>query len=166
MIILYRVLTLDLFNYVDIMKKDCYKRIDSLRRINDEDFECHPNFENVDVEDASKAKDSLLSIVYALDERMQVPSGDLHYLVSDKANPQVKQFILDNLMMDVSSAKNISAPADLDDSVVLELSRRDGESIEEYASRLNTSIDRDKWLMSEYKKNVQSRSEQSPVSSE
>lgn len=150
------------------MRKDAYKRIDALSNFSDELVEkLSAPIESENVEESSfKPADSLLSLVYKRDERTGLPTGDLSYLVSDKANPEVKQFILDNLMQDVSSAKNISAPAGLSDGDVLALSRNVGESVADYATRLNQSIDRDKWILDNYKKNVQSKSSKSPVPSE
>lgn len=105
----------------------------------------------VDVE-ASKPKDSLLSLIYAPDPRTGLPTGDLVYLVSDKANPQVKQFILDNLMMDVSSAVAPKVPAELSDDDAFALSRQPNEDVQAYVERLNSSVERDKWIMDQYKK--------------
>lgn len=79
--------------------------------------------------------DSLLSIIYAKDE-CRLPSGDLQYFVNPKANSEVKKFILDNLMMDISSA---AAPknADIDSDTAFALMRKDGESVESYIARVN-----------------------------
>ena len=150
------------------MRKDAYKRIDALSNFNDELIEkLSAPIEDEKVEESSlKPADSLLQLVYKRDERTGLPTGDLNYLVSDKANPEVKQFILDNLMQDVSSAKNVSAPAGLSADDVLALSRNAGESVADYAARLNQFIDKDKWILDTYKKNVQSKPEQSPVPSE
>lgn len=147
------------------MKKDCYQLYDYARRILPEDGKelC----EVVDVsEDSNSPADSLLRLVYKPDERTGLPTGDLHYLVSDKANPQVKQFILDNLLMDVSSAQNVSAKYNLSDDDILALSRNKGESASEYADRLNQSIARDKWMIEQAKKNVSPKSEDPAVSTE
>lgn len=150
------------------MRKDAYKRIDALSTFTDElILTLSAPVVNEMVEESSlKPADSLLSLVYRRDERTGLPTGDLSYLVSDKANPEVKQFILDNLMQDVSAAKNVSAPAGLSADDVLALSRNSGESIADYAARLNQSIDRDKWILSKYKQNVQSKSTNSTVSAE
>lgn len=150
------------------MRKDAYKRIDALSTFNDELIEVlSAPIEDEKVEESSlKPADSLLSLVYKRDERTGLPTGDLSYLVSDKANPEVKQFILDNLMQDVSAAKNVSAPAGLSADDVLALSRNSGESIADYVARLNQSIDRDKWILSKYKENVQSKSTKPTVPAE
>lgn len=120
------------------------------------------------VEKATNAQDSLLELVYQIDERTGLPTGDLQYLVSDKANPQVKEFILANLMQDVSAAKNVAATYKMSDDDILALSMNKGESVEDYVARLNSSIERDVWMINEFNKpvDVPSRSEEPPVSSE
>lgn len=151
------------------MRRDCYVLYDFARRLTDKDGE-EKREKDSDVDLQLDPMDSLLSIVYAVDERTQLPTGDLQYLVSDKANPQVKQFILDNLMQDVSAAQNVSANYNLADDDILALSRNQGESVQEYADRLNASIQKDKWMIeqavAQSKKNVSSGSAETPVSSE
>lgn len=147
------------------MKKDSYKRIDAFRRIEDSDF-VEKQLDFNDVEESKSPSDSLLKLVYERDERTGLPMGDLQYLVSDKANPQVKEFILQNLMQDVSSAKNVVAKFDLSDDDILALSRNPNESVQDYAARLNSSIERDRWILNQYKTDVQSKSESSSVSVE
>lgn len=151
------------------MKRDCYVLYDYARRLTDIDG-VEKREKDLDVEPQPDPKDSFLSIVYAVDERTQLPTGDLQYLVSDKANPQVKQFILDNLMQDVSAAQNVSAKYNLSDDDILALSRNLGESIQDYADRLNASIDKDRWMIeqivSQDKKDVSSEPKETPVSSE
>lgn len=151
------------------MKRDCYVLYDYARRLTDKDGE--EKREKVpDVDPQLDPKDSLLALVYAVDERTQLPTGDLQYLVSDKANPQVKQFILDNLMQDVSGAQNVSAKYNLSDDDILALSRNQGESVQEYAERLNASIVKDRWMIeqaaAQVKRNVSSGSSETPVSTE
>lgn len=95
---------------------------------------------------------SLLRLIYSVDERTKVPTGDLTYYVSDKANPEIKQYILNNLMMDTSSAVKPAYPAGIPDDVALSFERMDGESLADYAQRMNTEVDRFKWLADEYKR--------------
>lgn len=150
--------------------KRTFDGYDYLRRLKDCDMSILTKNELLLDSDEKQmnCNDSLLSIVYAPDERTGLPTGDLTYFVSDKANPQIKQFILDNLMQDVSSAKNVSAPADLDDDTILALSRGHNEDVQSYMERLNSSIERDKWMIDEYKKqlDVSAKSQSSAVSDE
>ena len=129
------------------MKKDCYKLYDYSRNVKAADFDKVCPKDDKEVERSLSPQDSLLSIVYAKDEETGLPKGDLQYLVSDKANPEVKQFVLDNLMKDVSSAQNVAAKYNLSDDDILALSRNPNESIQDYANRLNTSIMRDKYII-------------------
>lgn len=90
--------------------------------------------------------DTLLSIVYAPDERTGLPTGDITYYVSDKASEDVKNFILKNLMNDVSAAKNIGNNLGLSDDALLELSKGSRESMDEYILRLGKQIDDFKFI--------------------
>ena len=127
------------------MRRDCSKYFDFAKRFGTVILPENTKVVCEDIPDADKTSstDSLLKLVYAKDSRTNLPSGDLQYLVSDKANPQVKQFILDNLMMDVSSAK---APtnSELSDDDLLLFSRQKDESLEQYMNRLNSSVDQAK----------------------
>ena len=118
-------------------------------------------FEDELVEDSKKPVDSLLELVYSKDERTGLPTGDLGYLVNDKANPQVKQFILDNLMRDVSAAANPSVPDGMSDELAFSLMREKDESYSDYIDRLNRTIEQDKWIMKEYAKQKQDVSSKS-----
>lgn len=114
--------------------------MDYARRLSSTEFVPVKEKESVLVE-SKKADDSILSIIYGLDPVSQLPTGDLQYYVSDKANPEIKQFILDNLMRDVSSAANPPSKINgVTDDMVLEMMRRDGESSQQYMSRLNESV--------------------------
>lgn len=81
--------------------------------------------------------DSFLRLVYARNPRTKLPDGDLTYMVSDKANPEVKQWILDNLMMDTSKAATPSLTKGIDDDSILQLVRQPYEDRESYANRVN-----------------------------
>lgn len=123
-----------------------------------------PVEDSPEVSESNSPSDSLLRVIYAPDERTGLPTGDLQYFVSDKANPQIKQFILDNLMKDVSVAKN-PMNADMSDDDMLLFARKPNESIDSYAQRLNNEIERAKWI-NEQVKNVQSKPAVTSVPSE
>lgn len=120
------------------MKRELFYNFDFARRIKDAEskgIELPPELLLPEVQ--KEPKDSLLKVIYAPDSRTGLPTGDLTYYVSDKANPQVKQFILDNLLMDVSSAKNPAIPEGIDSTLAFDLMRKQGEGVQEYAERLN-----------------------------
>lgn len=134
------------------------ERYDFARRVTSENWCCvFPHETAVEVE--YSPSDSLLSVIYAVDERTGLPSGDLQYFVSDKANPTVKQFILDNLMCDISSARNIKNPSGLTDDALLELSRGSNETIDDYVLRLGNEIETYKFFVEQSKKDVPDKSE-------
>lgn len=120
------------------MKKYLLYDFDFAKRIKDiEDNLVPPVIDDQDILEVSSSKDSFLKIVFAPDPVTGLPTGDLSYLVSDKANPEVKQWILDNLMLDVSSAKLPSAPNGLSDDDIIALSRDPRETVQDYMNRVN-----------------------------
>lgn len=144
------------------MKKENYKSFDYARRYDPVRSKCPVQEVNVDEENVVP-KDSLLHTIYAPDPRTGLPTGDITYMVSDKVNPQVKQFILDNLMMDTSSAKTPSVPDGISDDALFELSRGHNESLADYVGRLNKEVDTFKFIQEKY---VSTRSKEASVSSE
>lgn len=78
----------------------------------------------------------LLKVIYSVDSS-GLPCGDLKYYLSPKANSEVKKWILDNLMFDTSSAQNVKLPDGLDSDTAFALQRCSGESVEQYADRIN-----------------------------
>lgn len=116
------------------------------------------------------SSDAFLKLVYALDPISKLPTGDLCYMVSDKANPEVKAWVLQNIQMDTSSAANLAAPKGLSDDDIIELTRKQGESVDKYAERVNLYLKNNKDLISLYesrtKSNVSSKSSETAVSAE
>lgn len=137
------------------MRKEDYKGYAFAENFS-KDYELYPKRYDIDpdyaVSDVSP-NDTLLKLIYSMDERTKCPTGDLTFFVNEKANPEVKKFILDNLMFDVSSAAKPSL-GDLPDDLILELTRKDGEDLEAYAERLNSEVKRAQWINDEYKKSL------------
>lgn len=137
------------------MEKSCFVGISALRR-NDPD---RPNHEkdimSPDGEVMKTPQDSLLSVVYAPDARTGLPTGDIQYYVSDRASEDVKQFILQNLMKDVSVAKNVANPQGLSDDALLELSRGLNESVDDYVLRMQKQVDDFKFIREQVAKQIQ-----------
>lgn len=122
------------------MKKEIYLKFDYSRRCK-QILDKVVKVDSPDVVEVEKKPvDTLLSVIYQEDGRTHLPTGDIGYYVSDKANPQIKQFILDNLLMDVSAAASPKIPDGIDDSLAFDLMRRDGELPDVYASRLNQFV--------------------------
>lgn len=83
------------------------------------------------------ANDAILSAIYAVDPISKLPTGDISAYVSDKTSPDVKRYILENLMIDTSGYVVPAAPRELSDDDVMFLTRRSDESRETYLSRIN-----------------------------
>lgn len=83
----------------------------------------------------------LLEAIYARDSITGLPSGDITCFVSSNTSPEVKKYILDNIMIDLSVAKLPSAPDGLDDDTVAALTRSVGESSFDYASRVSSFME-------------------------
>ena len=120
------------------MKKNRFYSLSNAYRAKEiEDNFVMPVLDDQDIQDKHDPKDSFLSIVYSIDERTKLPTGDLNYLVSDKANPEVKQWILQNLMMDVSASAMPAAPKGLSDDDIASLARDPKEDVRSYMNRVN-----------------------------
>lgn len=100
--------------------------------------------EEKEVIDINNPSDSFIRLVYSNDPVYNVPRGDLQYLVSDKANPAVKQWILDNIMIDTSGAATPVAPKGISDDDIALLARRSHESVKDYAERVNSFLNENK----------------------
>ena len=121
------------------MKRELYKNFDYARNI--EHINAHMVVDPVEqssVEVKKTPQDALLSVIYAIDERTKLPTGDLVYYVSDSVNPQIKEFILKNLLMDVSAAANPTFDTkEISDDLALDLMRQPNETPDDYRIRLN-----------------------------
>ena len=88
------------------------------------------------VEKTVNADDAVLTAIYAIDPISNKPTGDISAYMSDKTSPDVKAYIMQNLMQDMSSFANPAAPASLSEDDVLFLQRRNGESRDAYIQRV------------------------------
>lgn len=105
--------------------------------------------EEVQVEKPDVNK-SLLDLIYGADPNTGLPVGDIAMYLSDKTNPQVRQFIELNLMHENSDGKSqLSIPQDVlnsmkktvtDDDIAY-FSRGGDESREQYAVRMRKYFD-------------------------
>lgn len=115
------------------------------------------------VEFQNSAFDEIVRIVYQPDERTGLPTGDLTYFVSDSVNPEIKQFILNNIMLDTSSAANVPIPKGMDEGLAFDLMRQPNEELNSYRNRLNDYIQMNKHLIESA--SVQFKSENPSVAS-
>ena len=92
-----------------------------------------------------KEDNPLLSLIFAPDERGCL-NGDLSQFLSDKTNPQVREFIQSQLMIENPDEKGLSLNTDVinkmrgvvNDDDIARFSRNHGESPEQYAMRIGS----------------------------
>lgn len=111
------------------------------------DLPCGTHFRNVPFIRANDAHDDgelnrLCSIIYAPDERTGLPSSDLAVMLTDKVNPQIKDWIQKQLMSPISVDEPNSSinGQQVDDDTLLQLVRGSSESTAQYVSRVNDFI--------------------------
>lgn len=92
----------------------------------------------------------LLDIIYGSDSVSGLPKGDLAMFLSDKTNPQLRQFIESQLMNEnVVDVNKLSLSQDIlnkfrgvvTDDDIARFSRNHDESIEEYAARMSNELE-------------------------
>lgn len=93
--------------------------------------------ELTDVEIKDSPFDSLVKVVYQVDPLFKLPTGDLTFFVSDRVNSDIKQFVLDNLMIDTSSAANVPTPDGVSPELAMSLARGASEDVDTYRERVN-----------------------------
>lgn len=93
--------------------------------------------------------DRVLREVFSIDERSGLPMQDISYVCSPNGNPQVKEWLLNNLM---KAGKVQGEKRDqITDDMIAEFSKRADESSEDYALRLCGMYDSAK---AEYEKSL------------
>lgn len=123
------------------------RQIQFLQRIN-----VHPSFPVKDIKD-EKQEDSrppyeeLLDMIYSIDSRTGMPKGDLAVFMNGDANPEIRDFIQKNLMMEMSTgdgqglvmndALRNSFTKNITDDDIAEFSRNANETSDEYAKRIS-----------------------------
>lgn len=90
--------------------------------------------EQVESTDTSRA---VLEAIYSLDPVTRLPTGDIMCYLASTTPPEVKQYIMDNIMIDTSNQKLPSLPDGLDEDTAFALERKNGESAEVYRSRIS-----------------------------
>ena len=125
------------------------RQISFLQRINfTPKFPVEPIVEVPQVDRKDKYEE-LLDAIYSVDPRTGVPRGDLAVFMSKDANPEIRDFIQQNLLMDMSKEDgSLSLPdsvrnafrRDVTDDDIAALSRNHDESADEYAKRLSDRV--------------------------
>lgn len=109
----------------------------------------------------NKDVQSLLNYIFGVDPNSGLPVGDLAIYLGKKCNPQVRDFIERNLMLEnAQSSASFNMPTDvvnkfrsvINDDDIAFFSRNHGESREEYSDRLRLYFNDQKKLRSEQRK--------------
>ena len=90
-----------------------------------------------EVVESSDSASAILQAVYALDPVTKLPTGDIMCYLCSTTPPEIKQFVIDNLMFDTSSHKLPPLPDGIDDDTAFALQRSPEENVDSYRSRIN-----------------------------
>lgn len=123
------------------------RQIQFLQRIN-----VFPSFPVKDIkdekhEDTRPPYEELLDMIYSIDPRTGMPKGDLAVFMNVDANPEIRDFIQKNLMMEMptsdgqglvmNDALRNSFTKNITDDDIAEFSRNANETSDEYAKRIS-----------------------------
>lgn len=116
------------------------------------DTTIQPKFdEYIEPLDDSQLK-RVLDEIFAVDQDSGLPKGDIQYWLSSEGNPQIKQWLENNLLKPRAKSSGSSIEGVTDDLIV-EFSRKSGESFDSYTSRLASLYESAK---AEYESSLQS----------
>lgn len=90
----------------------------------------YPSVENKD--------NPLLDIVYGVDEKTGLPVGDLSFYMSNKTSPEVRQFIIDNLMQPCTHVNGIELT---EEDALFDMIRERDETQEAYLARMKKYVE-------------------------
>lgn len=92
------------------------------------------------VEDLPLKGHELFDMIFSVNPLTGLPQGDLAMFMNENTSPEVRQYISQNLMSDnsagVAPTVKASDADSIPDDVIVELSRRDGESLGSYRDRM------------------------------
>ena len=111
-----------------------------------QDFGTHGHVESYPEPDLSVSRfDEILKEIFTVDENSGFPVGDITYYMSEHGNPVVKSWLEKYLL----SPRNITVDnnPNIDDDLRVEFSRRQGESVSDYAVRLRGYYDEATYLI-------------------
>lgn len=78
-----------------------------------------------------------MQAIYALDPVTRLPTGDIMCYMSPNTPPEIKQYIMDSIMIDTSSQALPPLPDGLDEDTAFALERKVGENVDVYRERIN-----------------------------
>lgn len=131
------------------MKKELYSKLSMFQGLSDitPTLDENPEYVMPDTD-----LDRVLREIFSIDERTGLPMQDIAYVCSKNGNPQVKDWLLNNLMK-VGKVQGKQRDAITDD-MIAEFGKRSDESSEDYASRLCGMYDSAK---AEYEKSLENK---------
>ena len=94
----------------------------------------------------------VLDEIFSVDPVSGLPRGDIQYWMSSEGNPQIKQWLENNLLKPCAKQSGTSIEGVTDDMIV-EMSRKANESANDYAARLASLYESAK---AEYESSLQS----------
>lgn len=107
-----------------------------------------PKVEPVIESDVRAKDDDILDIIFSIDPRTGLPCGSISQFLSDKTNPQVREYIAQNVLVDLPdnafSAPELAASKvtrEVGDDFLIYCLRRGDETIEDYESRVSSFLD-------------------------
>lgn len=123
------------------------KQIQFLQRINFvPKYPAMPKYDEKS-DDVRPQFEELLDLIYSIDPRTGMPKGDLAVFMNGEANPEIRDFIQKNLLMEMptvegsglvmSDSLRNSFTKNITDDDIAEFSRNANETSEEYAKRLS-----------------------------
>lgn len=119
------------------MKKELAKYLSAFQGI-DLTYSNKPEDPDYEVDESQLKK--VLDEIFSVDPVSGFPKGDIHYYMSTNGNPQVKQWLENNLLKP-RLKKSGSSLKDVTDDMIVEMSRYQGETVDDYASRLMSIYD-------------------------
>lgn len=81
--------------------------------------------------------DRILNTIFAVDPRSGFPMTDLVYYLSPNGDPQVREWLVNNLLQPRATASG-KPLADVTDDMIHEFSRKPDESLDDYAGRISS----------------------------
>lgn len=99
-------------------------------------LEYEPTIDPERKSDVQSNVDSILDSIFAVDPVTMLPSGDIAKFMSSKVSPEIREFIRQNLMSPVPDDGVSAKFGTLSDDDIVAFSRQQGETLDDYRSRL------------------------------
>lgn len=94
------------------------------------------------VELSSDSSKGILQAIYAFDPVTKLPTGDIMCYMASTTPPELKEYILSNLMVDTSSQALPKLPDGVDEETAFALERHIDESLDSYRSRVESYMNK------------------------